>query len=84
MPSSPPGAAVQDLVVNYWCFTVRALPWPAFRHLVWSDGCVNVSVALADGHPVATPLLGPRRKPLPVDVTPPRPAAGASAHCPPS
>jgi AraC-like DNA-binding protein len=65
-----PGAAVQDLVVNYWCFTVRALPWPAFRHLVWPDGCVNVSVALADGHPVATPLLGPRREPLPVDVTP--------------
>ena len=65
-----PGAAVQDLVVSYWSFTVRRLPWPGFRHLVWPDGCVSVSVALVDGRPVATPLLGPRREPYPVDVAP--------------
>ncbi len=65
-----PGTAVQDLVVNYWRFTVRALPWPDFRHHVWPDGCVSVSVALVQGQPVATPLLGPRRTPFPVDVLP--------------
>ena len=63
-----PGAAVQDLVVNYWSFTVRRLPWEAFRHAVWPDGCVSLSVALVDGRPVATPLLGPRREPYLVDV----------------
>lgn len=65
-----PGAAVQDLVVVYWCVTVRQLPRPDFRHLMWPDGCVNVSVALADGHPVAAPLLGPRREPFAVEVSP--------------
>ncbi len=65
-----PGSAVQDLALTYWGFTVRALPWDGFQHVVWPDGCLIISLALLDGEPVATPLVGPRRTPLTVDVHP--------------
>jgi AraC-like DNA-binding protein len=63
-----PGAAVQDLVVNYWSLTVRRPPPPAFRHPVWPDGCVQLTVALADGRPAVTSLLGPGRDHPPVEL----------------
>ena len=65
-----PGAAVNDLALTYWGFTVRELPWPGFEHVVWPDGCVVIALALLDGKPVATPLVGPRRTPLTVPVQP--------------
>jgi AraC-like DNA-binding protein len=65
-----PGSAVQDLALTYWGFTVRALPWDGFQHVVWPDGCVVISLALLHGEPVATPLVGPRRTPLTVPVQP--------------
>ncbi len=65
-----PGAAVQDLVLTYWGFTVRELPWPGFEHVVWPDGCLGIALGLAHGDIVATPLTGPRRTPLTVPVQP--------------
>ncbi len=65
-----PGAAVQDLVLTYWGFTVRAMPWEGFEHVVWPDGCLSIAVTLLDGAVVATPLMGPRREPLTVPVQP--------------
>lgn len=65
-----PGSAVQELALTYWGFTVRALPWDGFQHVIWPDGCVVISLALLDGEPVSTPLVGPRRTPLTIDVQP--------------
>lgn len=65
-----PGAAVHDLALSYWCLTVRALPSADYAHAVWPDGCLSVAVTLEHGAPVATPLLGPRRTPYTVPVTP--------------
>ncbi len=63
-----PGAAVQDLVLSYWCLTVRERPWPAFRHVTCPDGCVSLWVTLERGEPVATRLLGPRRTPYAAEM----------------
>jgi AraC-like DNA-binding protein len=65
-----PGAAVQDLVLSYWCLTVRDRPWPAFRHVTCPDGCVSLWVTLVRGEPVATRLLGPRRTPYAAEMEP--------------
>jgi AraC-like DNA-binding protein len=65
-----PGAAVQDLVLSYWCLTVRERPWPAFRHVTCPDGCVSLWVTLVRGEPVATQLLGPRRTPYAAEMEP--------------
>jgi AraC-like DNA-binding protein len=65
-----PGAAVHDLALSYWCLTVRAVPSPDFTYALGPDGCLSVVVTLVNGEPVATPLLGPRRMPYPMPVTP--------------
>jgi AraC-like DNA-binding protein len=59
-----PGAAVQDLVLTYWSFTVRDLPWEAFEQVVWPDGCLSIAACVLRGEVVAIPLVGPRREPL--------------------
>lgn len=63
-----PGAAVQDLVLTYWSFTVRALPWEGFEHVVWPDGCLSIAACVLNGEIVSMPLMGPRREPLTVPV----------------
>lgn len=65
-----PGAAVHDLALSYWCLTVRAVPSPDFTYPLRPDGCLSVAVTLVHGEPVATPLLGPRRTPYTMSVTP--------------
>lgn len=65
-----PGSAVQDLALTYWGLTVRALPSNGFQHVLWTDGCVDISLTLVNGETVATPLVGPRRTPMTVDVQP--------------
>lgn len=63
-----PGAAVQDLVLTYWGFTVRALPREGFEHVVWPDGCLSIGACVLNGEIISMPLVGPRREPLMVPV----------------
>ncbi len=57
-----PGAAVRDLALTYCGLTVGDLPRGEHQLPLRPDGCLVIALALRNGEPHATPLVGPRRE----------------------
>ncbi len=67
-----PSAAVNNVALTYWGFTVRVLPHDGFMHRVWPDGCVSLvfirAVVEGNGRIVDARIAGPRVAPLDIPV----------------
>ncbi len=67
-----PSAAVSNVALAYWGFTVRVLPHEGCLHRVWPDGCVSLvfirAVIEGNGRIIDVRIAGPRVAPIDIPM----------------